>query len=46
MKCNFDIPAAGAAIVGIGLAIASFVVALVQTRRIKKIEAYNLLVAE
>lgn len=46
MKCNFYIPAAGAAIVGIGLAIASFVVALVQTRRIKKIEAYNLLVAE
>ena len=46
MKCSFDIPVAGVVLIGIGLAIVSFVLALLQTRRIRKIEAYNMLVAE
>ena len=46
MKCNFDIPVGGVVIIGAGLAAVSFVLALIQTRRIKKIEAYNMLVAE
>ena len=46
MQVNFDIPVTGVVIIGIGLAIVSFVLALIQTARIKKIEAYNMLVAE
>ena len=46
MKCSFDIPVIGVVIIGVGLCIVSFVLALLQTRRIKKIEAYNMLVAE
>ena len=46
MKCDFDIPVGGVVIIGAGLAAVSFVLALIQTRRIKKIEAYNMLVAE
>ena len=46
MKCNFPIPIPGVVIVGAGLAVVSFALALFQTRRIKKIEAYNMLVAE
>ena len=46
MKCNFDIPVEGVVMIGIGLAIVSFVLALIQTGRIRKIEAYNMLVAE
>ena len=46
MKCNFPIPVPGVVIVGAGLAVVSFFLALLQTRRIKKIEAYNMLVAE
>jgi hypothetical protein len=32
--------------IGAGLAVVSFFLALLQTARIKKIEAYNMLVAE
>jgi ABC-type antimicrobial peptide transport system permease subunit len=46
MQCNFPIPIVGVILVGTGLAVISFFLALLQTRRIKKIEAYNMLVAE
>ena len=46
VKCNFSIPVTGVVIIGIGIAAVSFALALLQTRRIKKIEAYNMLVAE
>ena len=43
---NIYIPVPGVVIIASGLAIVSFFLALLQTRRIKKIEAYNMLVAE
>ncbi len=46
VKCRFDIPVPGVVIIASGLAVVSFFLALLQTRRIKKIEAYNMLVAE
>ena len=46
MQCSFDIPVAGVVAIGIGLAVVSFFLALLQTSRIRKIEAYNMLVAE
>ena len=46
VKCTFDIPISGVVMIAIGFAVISFLLALVQTRRIKKIEAYNMLVAE
>ena len=46
MKCDFAIPVPGVVMIATGLAIVSFFLALIQTSRIKKIEAYNMLVAE
>ena len=46
MKCNFVIPIGGVIIVGIMLVIISFLFAIFESRRIKKIEPYNLLLAE
>jgi ABC-type multidrug transport system permease subunit len=46
VKCDFSIPVPGVVIIGVGLAVVSFALALLQTRRIRKIEAYNMLVAE
>nr|MCR5341400.1 ABC transporter permease [Saccharofermentans sp.] len=46
VKCTFSIPVTGVVIIGVGLAAVSFALALLQTRRIRKIEAYNMLVAE
>lgn len=46
MKCDFAIPVPGVIAIGAGFTIVSFFLALLQTRRIKKIEAYNMLVAE
>ena len=46
MKCNFSIPVPGVMIIGAGLIVVSFFLSLLQTRRIKKIEAFNMLVAE
>ena len=46
VKCSFSIPVPGVIIIGVGLAAVSFALALLQTRRIRKIEAYNMLVAE
>ncbi len=46
MECDFAIPVLGVALIGAGLVAVSFALALLQTRRIKKIEAINMLVAE
>lgn len=46
MKCDFAIPIPGVAAIGAGLTVVSFLLALLQTGRIRKIEAYNMLVAE
>ena len=46
MKCNFSIPVPGVVMIGAGLAMVSFFLALLLTGRIKKIEAYNMLVEE
>ncbi|MBR4557127.1 MAG: FtsX-like permease family protein [Clostridiales bacterium] len=46
MQCNFDVPVIGVVAIGVGFAIVSFFLALLQTARIRKIEAYNMLVAE
>ena len=46
MKCDFAIPVPGVIAIGAGLTVVSFFLALMQTRRIRKIEAYNMLVSE
>ena len=46
MKCNFALPVVGVVVIGICFTVISFLLALFETRRIKKIEAYNMLVAE
>ena len=46
MKCDFAIPVPGVIAIALGLTVVSFFLALMQTRRIRKIEAYNMLVAE
>lgn len=46
MKCDFEIPVPGVIAIGAGFTVVSFFLALMQTRRIRKIEAYNMLVAE
>ncbi len=43
MKCSFAIPIAGVVIVGLGLILISFLFAIFQARKIKNIEAYNML---
>jgi ABC-type antimicrobial peptide transport system permease subunit len=46
MKANFTIPIPGVLIVGIGIVAVSFLFAVFESRRIKKIEAYRILIAE
>ena len=46
MKCDFAIPVPGVIAIAAGLTVVSFFLALTQTRRIRKIEAYDMLVAE
>jgi len=46
IKSDFNIPVIGVVIVGIFLIVISFLIALLQTRRIRSLEAYNLLLAE
>ena len=46
MKANFTIPIPGVMIVGIGIVAVSFLFAVFESRRIKKIEAYRILIAE
>ena len=45
-KCNFSLPVMGVVVIGVCFAVVSFLLALFETRRIRKIEAYNMLVAE
>jgi hypothetical protein len=46
MKANFTIPIPGVVVVGVGIVAVSFLFAVFEARRIKKIEAYKILIAE
>ena len=46
MKCNFNIPVIGVVFIAIFLILLSFGIAVFESRRIKKIEPYNLLISE
>lgn len=46
MRCAFHIPIGGVVIIGIGMITVSFAIAVLQSRKIKKIEAYRMLVGE
>ncbi len=46
MRADFDIPVPGVIIVGAGVIAVSFLFAVFEARRIKKIEAYKILIAE
>ena len=46
VKADFKIPFAGVVIIGLGIIAVSFLFAIFEARRIKKIEAYKILVAE
>ena len=46
MKCDFSIPVVGIILIAIFLIALSFGFAVFESRRIKKIEPYNLLIAE
>lgn len=43
MKCNFPIPVGGVVIIGVGMVAIAFLFSLFHARRVKYIEAYNLL---
>lgn len=46
MKCSFSIPVLGVLLIGILLVLISFLFAIFESRRIKKIEPYKLLITE
>ena len=46
MKCTFDIPIPGLVVIGAAMILISFLFAVLQARRIKKVEPYQMLVAE
>ena len=46
IKANFVVPVAGVVLVGIFIVIVSFLFAVFESRRIRKIEAYELLTVE
>ena len=46
MKCDFPIPIFGIVIIDVGLILAAFLFAVLQARRIRRIEAYQMLVGE
>ncbi|MCR5805134.1 MAG: ABC transporter permease [Clostridia bacterium] len=46
MKCTFTIPIPGVIIIAASMIVVSFLFAVFESRRVKKIEAYNMLVAE
>jgi len=46
MKCTFNIPVGDVVVMGVGLIIVSMVIAIVQSGRVRKIEAYNMLIGE
>ncbi|MEE3467194.1 MAG: ABC transporter permease [Eubacterium sp.] len=46
MKCNFPIPILGVVIIGVGMILIAFIFSILMARRIRKIEAYHMLVEE
>ena len=46
VKADFDIPIPGVMIIGAGIIAVSFLFAVFEARRVKKIEAYKILIAE
>ena len=46
MKCSFNIPIPGVIIIGVAMILISFLFAVLQARRIKKVEPYKMLIAE
>lgn len=46
MKCSFDIPVPGVVLIAVCMVIVSFAFALIQSGRVKKIEAYRMLITE
>lgn len=46
MRCAFPIPIGGVVMIGIGMVLVSFAIAVLQSCKIRKIEAYRMLVGE
>ncbi len=46
MRCAFHIPIGGVVLISIGMVMVSFAIAVLQSRKIKKIEAYRMLIDE
>ena len=46
IKADFDIPIPGVVIIGVSIIVLSFLFAMFESRRIKKMEAYKILVSE
>lgn len=46
MRSSFVIPVTGVVVIGIGMIVLSFIFTLLQVRKIKKIEAYQMLIGE
>ena len=46
MKCNFSISITGVLVIGVGMVLLAFAFAMLLTRRIRRIEAYQMLVGE
>lgn len=46
VKCDFFIPVAGVVAVAVGITVISFLFAILESRRIRKIEAYSMLMSE
>ena len=46
MKCNFPIPVSGVIIIGVAMLLIAFVIAVWQSGRIRRIEAYRMIVGE
>lgn len=46
MRCAFPIPIGGVVMIGIGMIVVSFAIAVLQSCKIRKIEAYRMLVGE
>ena len=46
MKSNFNIPITGVAVISVAMIFVSFLLAVFESRKVRKIEAYTMLVAE
>lgn len=46
MKCNFAIPVGGTVMIGLGMILFAFLMAVLLAGRIRKLEAYNMLTQE